>query len=120
MTVSHREMMEKLDPERRARIRARAQEILEEEATLRDLRRARNLTQQELANVLGIKQDSVSRIERRADMLLSTMTNYVEAMGGTLRLVAEFPDRQPYVIKLEDLQDDTPDSRIVPELTRQS
>jgi transcriptional regulator with XRE-family HTH domain len=108
--------MEKLDPERRARIRARAQEILEEEATLRDLRNARNLTQQELANVLGIKQDSVSRLERRADMLLSTMTNYVEAMGGTLRLIAEFPDRQPYVVKLENLQDDESEACIASEL----
>jgi transcriptional regulator with XRE-family HTH domain len=103
MTVSHKEAMAKLDPERRERIRKEAQVIIAEEMTLRDLRKAQQLTQERLAKELGVKQDSVSRLEHRADMLLSTMTNYVEAMGGTLRLVAEFPNRPPYTVKLGDL-----------------
>jgi DNA-directed RNA polymerase specialized sigma subunit len=84
MSVSHEEVMSKLSPERRARVEARAQELIEEELTLRDLRQVQRLTQERVADILGIEQDSVSRIERRADMLLSTMSSYVEAMGGKL------------------------------------
>ena len=73
--------------------------------TLRDLRRAFDLTQPELADVLGIEQDGVSRMERRSDMMLSTMTRFVEAMGGKLRLVAEFPGRAPYSVKMADVVD---------------
>ncbi len=51
-----------------------------------------------MAKELGINQENVSRIEKRADLLISTLGSYVEAMGGKLRLVAEFPDRPPVVI----------------------
>lgn len=105
MPVSHDDVMAKLPSERRERIRARAQELLaEEELTLRDLRMIQNLTQARVAEALGIEQDSVSRMERRPDMLVSTMSNYVEAMGGRLRIVAEFPNRRPYSVKLAEQQ----------------
>ncbi len=103
VAVSHEEVMAGLSRERRALIEARAQEIIEEEMTLRDLRAVQHLTQERVAELLGIEQDSVSRMERRADMLLSTMSSYVEAMGGRLRLVAEFPNRRPYTVKLGEL-----------------
>lgn len=106
MSISHEEVMSKLSPERRARIEARTQELIEEEMTLRDLRQVQHLTQEHVADLLGIEQDSVSRMERRADMLLSTMSSYVEAMGGKLRLVVEFPNRRPYLVKLGDLSDE--------------
>ena len=51
-----------------------------------------------MAKELGINQENVSRIEKRSDLLLSTLSGYVEAMGGTLRLVAEFPDRPPVAL----------------------
>jgi len=51
-----------------------------------------------VARVLGITQDSVSRLEKRSDLLLSTLRKTVEAMGGNLSLVAEFPDRAPVVL----------------------
>jgi transcriptional regulator with XRE-family HTH domain len=92
----------------RARIKARVQETIEEELTLRDLRAVQQLTRQRVAESLGVQQDSVSRIERRADMLLSTMSSYVEAMGGKLRLVAEFPNRRPYTVKLGELSEAGP------------
>ena len=66
--------------------------------TLRDLRKAHELTQSRMAEALQISQDGVSRIEARSDFLLSTLRSYVEAMGGKLRLVAEFPDRRPVTI----------------------
>lgn len=103
MSISHKEVMASLTPEHRSRIEAKAKEIFEEEVTLRDLRAVQHLTQARLAELLGIEQDSVSRIERRADMLLSTMNSYVEAMGGKLSLIAEFPNRRPYTVKLGDL-----------------
>jgi DNA-binding XRE family transcriptional regulator len=103
MAISHEAVMASLSAERRALIEARALEMIEEEMTLRDLRSVQHLTQERVAELLGVEQDSVSRMERRADMLLSTMSSYVEAMGGRLRLVAEFPNRRPYTVKLGDL-----------------
>jgi transcriptional regulator with XRE-family HTH domain len=83
-----------LPVKRRANIERRASEL----ATLKDLRQAVERTQEELAKSLGVGQDTISRIERRSDMLLSTLRRYVEAMGGKLELVAEFPDRPRIVI----------------------
>lgn len=88
-----RDMMDSLPAERRERVEARAQELIAEERTLQDLRKARELTQERMAELLGIGQESVSRLEKRTDLLLSTLRGYVAAMGGRLRLVAEFPDR---------------------------
>ena len=51
-----------------------------------------------MAEVLGIGQDSVSRLEQRSDLLISTLRGYVEALGGRLSLVAEFPDKEPVIL----------------------
>ena len=82
-----------------AGIQARAQALIDDELTLRALRQAHDLTQERMAELLGVKQENISRMERRADLLLSTMSSYIEAMGGKLKLVAEFPERKPVVIK---------------------
>lgn len=95
MTVSLDEMLATLDPERRRKIEERAAELIAEEMTLRELRKARKLTQVSVARELGISQDAVSRLEQRSDVLLSTLRRTVEAMGGTLSLIARFPDRPP-------------------------
>ena len=95
MTVSLDEMIAGLDPDRRRQIEERAQELIAEEMTLRELRKARKLTQVSVARELGVSQDAISRLERRSDLLLSTLRRTVEAMGGTLSLVAQFPDRPP-------------------------
>lgn len=94
-----RERMETLAKMRRGKVEARATELIGEEMSLRDLRKARRRTQVRLAKQLGINQENVSRIEKRTDLLISTLSGYVEAMGGTLRLVAEFPDRPPIVLR---------------------
>jgi DNA-binding XRE family transcriptional regulator len=98
MAVNVNDKIRKLDPAQRKKVEARAAELIEEEMTLRELRRARQLTQVRMAKALGITQDSVSRLERRSDLLLSTLRKTVEAMGGNLSLVAEFPDRVPVVL----------------------
>jgi DNA-binding XRE family transcriptional regulator len=87
-----------LSPARRKKIEARAAQLIAEEMTLRELRHARKLTQVRMAKTLGITQDGVSRLEKRSDLLLSTLRKTVEAMGGNLSLVAEFPDRDPVVL----------------------
>ncbi|MCY3823146.1 MAG: helix-turn-helix transcriptional regulator [Nitrospinae bacterium] len=98
MPVNVDEKIKKLSAAQRKKVEARAAELLAEEMTLRDLRRARALTQARMAEELGITQDGVSRIEKRSDLLLSTLRKTVEAMGGSLSLVAEFPDRAPVVL----------------------
>ena len=95
MTVSLDDMMAGLDPARRRKIEARAADLIAEEMTLRELRKARRLTQVSIARELGIGQDGVSRLEQRSDLLLSTLRKTVEAMGGSLSLIARFPDRPP-------------------------
>lgn len=87
-----------LSPERKRKIAARAAAIIAEERSLQELRRAHKLTQKKMAEVLGVGQDSVSRLEQRSDLLISTLRNYVEAMGGKLSLVAEFPDQEPVIL----------------------
>jgi len=88
------DVMAALTPERKMRVETRAMEL----ATLKDLRLAAQQTQQDLAAALGVGQDTISRLEKRSDMLLSTLRRYVQSMGGQLNLVAEFPNRPPVVI----------------------
>ena len=85
--------MAEFSESRRQKIDARAAELAAEEMSLRDLRRAHRLTQACVGKALKIGQDGVSRLEQRSDLLISTLRNYVEAMGGDLQLVARFPDR---------------------------
>jgi transcriptional regulator with XRE-family HTH domain len=98
MSVNVNEVIRKLSPAERKKVEDRAAEIIAEEMSLRDLRKARKLTQARVAKTLGITQDSVSRLEKRSDLLISTLRKTVKAMGGDVRIVAEFPDRAPVVL----------------------
>lgn len=98
MAVNINDKIRKLSPAQRRKVEARAAELIAEEMTLAELRRARKLTQVRMAQTLGLTQDSVSRIEKRSDLLLSTLRKTIKAMGGNLCLVAEFPDRRPVVL----------------------
>src|SRR5208282_2164652 len=97
MTVTLEEILSQMPEERRARIFKRAEEI-RQEINLREMRRLRKVTQARLSKKLKIGQEGVSRIERRADLYLSTLRNYVEGVGGKLSLVVEFPDRAPVIL----------------------
>jgi DNA-binding XRE family transcriptional regulator len=98
-TMTNLERIRKeLGPARRKKVEARAAQLIAEEMTLQELRRARKLTQVRMAKALGIGQDGISKLEKRSDLLLSTLRKTVEAMGGSLSLVAEFPDRDPVVL----------------------
>ena len=93
------DVLSALPAKRQAKITHRAAEL----ATLRDLRVAASQTQADMAQALGVRQDTISRLEQRSDMLLSTMRRYVEAMGGQLEIVATFPNRPS--VKLAHLAD---------------
>lgn len=71
--------------------------------TLAQLRHARRLTQTQLAGALGVSQAQVSRVENQADLYLSTLRSYVQAMGGELELRAVFPDGQAATITIAEL-----------------
>ncbi len=92
------DIVKKMSPARRKKIEARTAELVAEEMTLRELRRARKLTQVRVAKALRISQDGVSRLERRTDLMLSTLRKSVEAIGGSLTLVVEFPDRAAVIL----------------------
>ena len=88
------EVMATLPKDRKKRVEDRVMEL----ATLKDLRLAVQQTQEQMAAALGVRQDTIFRLEKRSDMLLSTMRHYVESMGGKLELVAKFPDHPSVVI----------------------
>src|SRR5258708_26166397 len=98
MPTNVNDIIKKLSPAQRKKVEARAAHLIAEEMTLRELRHARKLTQVRVAKTLGITQDSVSRLEKRSDLLLSTLRKTFEAMGGSLSLVAAFPDRAPVLL----------------------
>ena len=106
MPITLKDKMKQLSPAQRKKVEARAADLIAEEMTLRELRHARKLTQVKMAKTLGVTQDSVSRLEKRSDLLLSTLRKTVEAMGGNLSLVAEFPDRAP--VFLSGIAEDGP------------
>jgi transcriptional regulator with XRE-family HTH domain len=108
MAVNVDDKIRKLSRVQRKKVEARAAELIAEEMTLRELRKARKLTQVRIAKALGVTQDSVSRLEKRSDLLLSTLRKTVQAMGGNLSLVAEFPDRAPVVLSGIAEEDSTP------------
>ena len=86
------QIIAELPADRRAKIAGRARQLIGEEMALRQLRKARKLTQEQVARTLKIGQDGVSRLESRSDFFISTLQSYVKAMGGELRIVAEFKD----------------------------
>ena len=106
------ERMNELPEARRQKVEERAKALIAEEMSLRDLRKARKQTQTRIAQQLGINQENVSRIEKRSDLLLSTLSGYVEAMGGKLSLVVEFPDRPPIALTgIATLDKETPPAK---------
>jgi len=100
--------------ERRARIDARYREMKDEVEGLRELRQVAGKAQADIANALNIKQPSVSKIEKQADMYLSTLRSYVEAIGGELDLVVRLPKRPALKLQhLGDMSKISPEARAV-------
>jgi adenylate kinase len=87
------EIISNLPPDRQAKIQARAAELIAEEATLQNLRQARELTKLKVGELLDFPQERITQLEDRADLLVSTLQEYIAAIGGELSLVVEFKDR---------------------------
>lgn len=92
-----------LPEDRRERVEARFDALRGEVESLGELRRAAGKAQAEIASTLKIKQPSVSKIEKQADMYLSTLKSYVEAIGGQLDLIVRLPSHAP--LRIERLGD---------------
>lgn len=85
-----RELRKGMSPEREKRNASRSAQMLAE-MPLQELRQARQLSQQTLTELLEVTQPEISKLERRTDMYLSTLRRYIEAMGGSLEVLASFP-----------------------------
>ena len=85
------ELRARMSPEAQSRAAARAEAMLVE-MQLQELRKARNVTQVDVAKAMSVEQAAISKLERRDDMYVSTLREYVKALGGELKLVASFPD----------------------------
>ena len=91
MTKKFSTLRAKMSPQSRAREAARAK-ALAAEMPLHELRQAREMSQVKLAEVLQLQQPEISKIEHRTDIYISTLREYIRAMGGDLEIVAKFPD----------------------------
>lgn len=96
------ELLDRMPARRRANIDRRVRESIAS-MHLDDLRRARQMTQTKLAETLGVNQGEVSKIEHRTDLYLSTLSEYVEALGGRLEIRAVFPDSEVRISQFEAL-----------------
>jgi len=102
MARNFKELYAKMDPNRRARVEERVQETLRA-MPLEELRAARELTQTQLAQVLQVSQGAVSKVERRADMYISTLRGYIRAIGGDLQIRAVFPEGEVLINQFEEI-----------------
>lgn len=102
MTRKFSDLRASMSPEAQARAKARADEMLRAMA-LAELRRARDLTQQQIATNLKVNQAWISKVERQVDMYVSTLRAYVEALGGELEISARFPDFNVRLTQFEEL-----------------
>ena len=98
------ELTKDFTPERRQRIEAMKIELLAE-MPLHELRRARALTQRELAATLNVNQPAVAKLEQRADVYVSSLRSYIEAVGGKLKIIAEFPEGEVAITNFSDLSE---------------
>ena len=106
MGKSLNEKFESLPAARRERVLAEADRLHAEYLTIQELRKAKKLTQVQLAEALNIRQATIAQMEKRNDLLLSTLRSYVEAMGGKLSLMVEFPGGAPVALRgLGDAED---------------
>ena len=88
---SFSELTKDFTPERRSRIDAMKAELLAD-MPLHELRRAKALSQRDLAERLKVNQPAIAKLERRADVYVSSLRSYIEAVGGKLKIIAEFPE----------------------------
>ena len=102
MAKKFADLRAKMTPESQSRASAKTRVMLTE-MPLHELRQARGLSQKMLAEVLHVQQPSIAKIEKRADMYISTLRSHIEAMGGQLEVVARFPEGAVKISNFADL-----------------
>jgi len=103
MSKPFRNLVDSISPERKKEIDSRTNELLRE-MEIRELRKALDITQEELAIALEMKQSAISRIEHQSDMFISTLRSILSAMGATLKIVASFPEGDIQINQFEDVR----------------
>jgi DNA-binding XRE family transcriptional regulator len=103
MARKYRELLQRMPARSRKRVKAKTQTMLAEMA-LDELRKARKLTQEQLANRFKVRQPAIAKLEKRADMYLSTLRGVIKAMGGELEIRAMFSDGDVRINQLRDLK----------------
>jgi len=103
MSKSYSILRGKMKPAARKKAAAKTKSLLDA-MPLQELRHARNLSQEQLAQTLSVKQAAVSKIEKRTDMYISTLRNFIKAMGGNLEIIAKFPDGSVQINQFEDIE----------------
>ena len=102
MAQPYQTLRDRMTPEARKKA-AEKTKIMLEAMPLQELRNARHLSQEQLAKTLSVKQSSVSKLEQRTDMYISTLRNFIKAMGGDLEIIARFPDGEILINQFEDI-----------------
>jgi len=103
MTETLESVLASLPVQQQEAIAQQTKQLVAEEMTLRELRKARVRSQELMGRTLNVNQTAVSKIERRADMYVSTLRAFIEAMGGELEIIARFPDHPP--VKITQFQE---------------
>ncbi len=104
MAKKFSELRARMSPEAQAKSEALTHRMLDE-LPLQELRQARSLSQEQLAEVLHVGQGAISRLERRTDMYISTLRSYIRAMGGELEITARFPDGSVRISQFEQIEE---------------
>ena len=96
------EIMAEIPEERQEKIQAKAEkllsEIISEEKLLANIAQAKQLTKEKITEILGLEKEDIFTIEKQTDLLLLTLKDYLNNMGGNLKIIVEFPNQQPLVI----------------------
>ena len=103
------ELTKRFTPEQRARIDEK-KAALRAEMALHELRQARRITQAQLARTLSVGQPSIAKMEKRADVYVSNLRTYIEAMGGELQIIARFPDGAVEITNFNEIGDPEPEA----------
>ena len=101
---SFSQLTKKFSPARKSRVAAKAL-ALKAEMPLAELRQARERSQEQLARTLKVGQPAVAKLEKRADMYVSNLRRYIEALGGSLEITARFPEGQVSITNFSELED---------------
>ena len=104
MSKPFNNLVEKMSPESRQRIESRKKELLHE-MELYELRKALDMTQEELAITLKMNQSAISKMEHQSDMFISTLRAILSAMGASLKIIASFPEGDVQINQFEEIRD---------------